>query len=89
MDAPNFWGLNIFTITAEKIFTSSRDYHTIVFYSCNSRVVIAIYPFEEQIRDFWNTYGDLIGLVGGGFAAAFYALLIDRLKNRSKNKSRK
>jgi hypothetical protein len=52
-------------------------------------VVIAAYPFEEQFRDFWNTYGDLIGLVGGGFAAGFSALLIDRLKNRSKNKSRK
>ena len=40
---------------------------------------------EEQFREFWNTYGGIIGLIGGGFAAGFSALLIDRLKKRSRS----
>ena len=52
-------------------------------------IVVKPYPIEEKFKDFWNTYGGLIGLVGGGFAAGLSALLIDRFKNRSRYKSKK
>jgi len=32
----------------------------------------------------WKTYGGIITLVGGGFAAGFSALAIDRFKKRPK-----
>jgi len=52
-------------------------------------VIVKPYPIEEKFKDFWNTYGDPIGLIAGGFAAGLSALLIDKLKIRSKHKSKK
>ena len=52
-------------------------------------VVVEPYPFQEQFKDFWSAYGDIISLIGGGFAAGLSALLIDRFRGRSRNKSRK
>lgn len=36
--------------------------------------------FEEQFIEFWKTYGPIISLVGGGFAAGFAALVFNRFK---------
>jgi hypothetical protein len=49
-------------------------------------VIVKSYPFQEQFKDFWNAYGGVIGLIGGGFAAGFSALIIDRFNRRSKTK---
>jgi hypothetical protein len=51
-------------------------------------VIVKPYPIEEKFKDFWNTYGGPIGLIAGGFAAGLSALLIDKLKRRSKQKSK-
>ena len=51
-------------------------------------VVVTENRFDEKFKDFWNTYGGVIGLVAGGFAAGLSALLIDRLKGKSRNKSK-
>jgi hypothetical protein len=50
-------------------------------------VIVKSYPFSEQFKDFWSTYGDFISLVGGGFTAGAAALAIDRLRNRRKKPS--
>lgn len=47
-------------------------------------VMVTPYSWNERFGDFWNIYGDFISLLGGGFAAGFSALLIDRFKTRSK-----
>lgn len=52
-------------------------------------LVVNPYPIEERFEEFWETYGAMISLVGGGFAAGLSALLIDRFKSRSKYKSKK
>ena len=52
-------------------------------------IVVEPYTIDLRFRDFWDTFGDMISLVGGGFAAGLSALLIDRFKNRSKYRSRK
>ena len=52
-------------------------------------VIVEPYPFQEQFKDFWGTYGDMISLIGGGFAAGLSALLIDRFRSRSRYKSKK
>lgn len=41
--------------------------------------------FQESFKGFWETFGGFISLLGGGFAAGFSVLVIDRLKNRKKN----
>jgi hypothetical protein len=37
-------------------------------------VVVNPYPIEEHFKEFWDTYGAMISLVGGGFAAGLSAL---------------
>lgn len=41
---------------------------------------------SEIFEDFWGLYGDLIGLIGGGFAAGFSALVFDRLNRKREDK---
>lgn len=48
------------------------------------RLTMTTYSWNERFGKFWNIYGDFISLLGGGFAAGFSALLIDRFKIRSK-----
>lgn len=38
--------------------------------------------FEEEFNAFWNVYGSVISLVGGGFAAGFTALIFERVKRK-------
>jgi hypothetical protein len=39
---------------------------------------------SEQVKEFWATYGDLISLVGAGFAGGISTYVFDYLKNRKK-----
>ena len=36
--------------------------------------------FQEQFKDFWDTFGQPISIVAGGFAGGIASLLFDRLK---------
>jgi hypothetical protein len=45
-------------------------------------VIVNPYSLEERFKDFWNIYGGMLSLIGGGFAAGFSALIIDRIKNK-------
>jgi hypothetical protein len=38
----------------------------------------------EQFDNFWKSFGGLIALIGGGFAAGFSALVFDRFKKKKK-----
>ncbi|MGH9980326.1 MAG: hypothetical protein ACRD6U_02090, partial [Nitrososphaeraceae archaeon] len=51
--------------------------------------VIKQYSGEEIFSQFWDTYGDPISLIAGGFAAGFSALIFDRIKNKAHNKNKK
>jgi hypothetical protein len=42
---------------------------------------------EEQFESFWKSFGGLIALVGGGFAAGFSALVFDKLKKKRADSS--
>ncbi|MGB7954587.1 MAG: hypothetical protein WCF23_11460 [Candidatus Nitrosopolaris sp.] len=37
---------------------------------------------QQQFESFWKSFGGLIALIGGGFAAGFSALVFDRLKRK-------
>ena len=40
----------------------------------------------EKIKDFWNTYGSPISLVGAGFAGAFSTYIFDHIRSRKGSK---
>ena len=42
----------------------------------------------ERIKDFWNTYGSPISLVGAGFAGAFSTYVFDHIRSRKERKGR-
>jgi hypothetical protein len=43
--------------------------------------------WEEKFKGFWETYGEVISLIGGGFAAGFTALVFDRVRRRKESPS--
>ena len=45
-------------------------------------IIVSSYSLGERFKDFWETYGGIIGFVAGGFVAGFSALIIDRIKNK-------
>ena len=57
-----------------------------------SRVTQIVLPVDvlkpltitEKFKEFWDVWGSPISLIGGGFAAGFSALIIDRLKRSKK-----
>jgi hypothetical protein len=43
---------------------------------------------SQRFKEVWDTYGGLIGLIGGGFAAGVTSLAFDRLKDRKRKRAR-
>jgi hypothetical protein len=39
---------------------------------------------DQQMKEFWGTYGSLISLVGAGFAGAASTFVSEYVKNRKK-----
>lgn len=51
----------------------------------DSNVTITVIPKEslfQVFKEFWDTFGDFISLIGGGFIAGITALVFERVKNR-------
>jgi hypothetical protein len=72
-------GPNQSTSISSTNYTSSTDLPPSYF-----SVIVSPYPSEERFKDFWTTYGGVISLIGGGFAAGFSALIIDRVRKKEK-----
>jgi hypothetical protein len=49
-----------------------------------SLAVIKPPTISEQVKDFWSAYGELISLIGAGFAGGISTYILDYLKNRKK-----
>jgi hypothetical protein len=45
--------------------------------------------FEDDFKEFWTSYGQVISLFGAGFLGAFSAHIIDVIKQRKKEKQNK
>jgi hypothetical protein len=43
---------------------------------------------DQRIKEFWETYGSLISLVGAGFAGGASTIVFEHLKNRKKEKQK-
>ena len=42
--------------------------------------------FEDEFKEFWTSYGQVISLFGAGFLGAFSTHIIDVIKQRRKEK---
>jgi hypothetical protein len=40
--------------------------------------------FQEKFSEFWNIYGGVISLAGGGFVAGLSGLIIEKLRKKNK-----
>ena len=47
-------------------------------------IIVRPYTFAEQFKDSWDTYGDFISLIAGGFIAGVAALVLSSIRNRKK-----
>ena len=68
-------------------YNSSIPTESLITAVTNLKVdVLNPYSASEIFKNFWDVYGDLISLIGGGFAAGFSALVFDRLNRKRKDK---
>ena len=68
-------------------YNSSIPTESLITAVTNLKVdVLDPYSASEIFKNFWDVYGDLISLIGGGFAAGFSALVFDRLNRKRKDK---
>jgi hypothetical protein len=70
-----FFGLSDYNLPTQGYTTAAVNFSTTI--SEKSSI-------QEEFKDFWNTFGDPISLIAGGFVAGFTAIVFDRIKNRKK-----
>jgi hypothetical protein len=75
-----FFGLSDFKIPTQGYTTAIANFST---------TILEKPSIQEEFKDFWNTFGDPISLIAGGFVAGFTAIVFDRIKNRKKDKPQK
>ncbi|MGN6624494.1 MAG: hypothetical protein ACTHKK_10165, partial [Candidatus Nitrosocosmicus sp.] len=51
--------------------------------------VVEPLTFQQRFKEAWDTYGTLISLVGGGFAAGTASLVFERLKKKNESDENK
>ena len=49
--------------------------------------VIEPVSIQEQVKDFWSTYGPLVSLIGAGFAGSVSTYVFDHLRKRKESKN--
>lgn len=75
-----FFGLSGFNIPTQGYTTAVANFSTTILEESS---------IQEEFKDFWNTFGEPISLIAGGFVAGFTAIIFDRIKNRKKDKPQK
>ena len=66
-------------------------YNSSGYIVADSNVTISVIPKLsgiELFKEFWNTFGDFISLIGGGFIAGITALVFERIKNKKQGKGK-
>ena len=58
-------------------------------HSTLSLTVLPSLTAQEQFTSFWTTYGELVKIIGGGFAGGSAAMVFDRFsKKKTKEKEK-
>jgi hypothetical protein len=64
-------------------FLLSKKYPTIAYITSPANLTITVIPplnVNDEFKDFWNTYGQPISIIAGGFAGGFASLIFDRIR---------
>jgi len=60
-------------------------YNSSGYILADSNLTISVIPKLsgiELFKEFWDTFGDFVSLIGGGFIAGITALVFERIKNK-------
>jgi hypothetical protein len=86
---PQLYSLPIYVDVEFPIQTVSKDFKNEISKKTrlyHNLVINILEPlsFQEKFSEFWNIYGGVISLVGGGFVAGLSGLIIEKLRKKNK-----
>jgi len=64
----------------KEITKKTRIYHNIIIN------ILEPFSFQEKFTAFWNIYGGLLSLIGGGFIAGISGIVIEKLRKKNNDK---
>ena len=69
-------------------FELSKKYPTVGYLTKPVNFTVTVIPsmtINDKYKDFWDVYGQFIGLFAGGFVGVFAKYLFDRRKKKQEN----
>jgi hypothetical protein len=88
--SPQLYSLPIYVKVEFPTQTLSKDLkkeitkNTTIYH--NLRInILEPFSFEEKFTNFWNVYGGVLSLIGGGFIAGISGILIEKLRKKTTN----
>jgi len=88
--SPQLYSLPIYVEVEFPTQTLSKDLkkeitkNTTIYH--NLRInILEPFSFEEKFTNFWNVYGGVLSLIGGGFIAGISGILIEKLRKKTTN----
>jgi hypothetical protein len=80
---------NLTSGTVDPEFELSKKYPTVGYLTKPVNFTVTVIPpmtINDKFKDFWDVYGQFIGLFAGGFVGVYFKHLFDRRKKKHENK---
>ena len=74
--------------TVDPEFELSKKYPTVGYLTKPVNFTVTVIPpmtINDKFKDFWDVYGQFIGLFAGGFVGVYFKYLFDRRKKKHEN----
>jgi cytosine/uracil/thiamine/allantoin permease len=74
--------------TVDPEFELSKKYPTVGYLTKPVNFTVSVIPpmtINDKFKEFWDVYGQFIGLFAGGFVGVFAKALFDRRKKKQQN----
>lgn len=79
---------NLSSGTVDPEFELSKKYPTVGYLTKPVNFTVTVIPpmtIYDKFKDFWDVYGQFIGLIAGGFVGVYFKYLFDRRKKKPEN----
>mgnify|MGYP003575594672 CR=1 FL=1 len=79
---------NTSNATVDPEFELSKKYPTVGYLTKPVNFTVTVIPpmtIYDKFKDFWDVYGQFIGLIAGGFVGVYFKYLFDRRKKKHEN----
>jgi hypothetical protein len=79
---------NLTSGTVDPEFELSKKYPTVGYLTKPVNFTVTVIPpmtINDKFKDFWDVYGQFIGLFAGGFVGVYFKYLFDRRKKKHEN----